>query len=65
MLQQLGVEVDAINTVQFSNHTAYPSFKGAVTDPETLRQIYEGLEVNGLNIHSHLLTGPSTRLIWS
>ncbi|KAL1448001.1 hypothetical protein WDU94_003693, partial [Cyamophila willieti] len=29
-LQVLGFEVDAINTVQFSNHTGYGVFKGQV-----------------------------------
>lgn len=30
-LQLLGFEVDAINTVQFSNHTGYGHWKGQVT----------------------------------
>ncbi len=29
-MQLLGLEVDPIYSVQFSNHTGYPSFKGAV-----------------------------------
>lgn len=57
-LQLLGFEVDAINTVQFSNHTGYPTVKGAVLDGEGLWQLIEGLEANGLlQGYTHLLTG--------
>lgn len=57
-LQLLGFEVDAINTVQFSNHTGYPTVKGAVLDGEGLWQLIEGLEANGLlRGYTHLLTG--------
>ncbi|GMH92973.1 hypothetical protein TrST_g3824 [Triparma strigata] len=59
-LQTLGFDVDAINSVQFSNHTGYPNgFKGEVMDGDKLLTIVEGLESNGLlnNKHTHLLTG--------
>lgn len=42
-LQVRGWDVDALNTVQFSNHPAYGKFKGQKCPPETLREIYEGL----------------------
>ena len=29
-MQLLGLDVDPINSVQFSNHTGYPHFKGQV-----------------------------------
>ncbi|GFR41156.1 hypothetical protein Agub_g1820 [Astrephomene gubernaculifera] len=56
-LQLLGLEVDPIYSVQFSNHTGYPSFKGAVFDGEQLRALTAGLETNQLLTHTHLLTG--------
>eukprot|EP01117_Protostelium_nocturnum_P019532 TRINITY_DN8489_c0_g1_i1.p1 TRINITY_DN8489_c0_g1~~TRINITY_DN8489_c0_g1_i1.p1 ORF type:complete len:300 (+),score=75.90 TRINITY_DN8489_c0_g1_i1:54-953(+) len=63
-LQTLGVEVDSISTVQFSNHTGYPVFKGQIMNGDQLEEIMEGLKQNKLDKYSHLLTGyinsPST-----
>ncbi|PRP86109.1 hypothetical protein PROFUN_03096 [Planoprotostelium fungivorum] len=56
-LQTLGVEVDPILTVQFSNHTGYPSFKGQVLSGDQLKDIFQGLVANHLHRYSHLLTG--------
>jgi len=57
-LQLLGFEVDSINSVQFSNHTGYPTFKGTVTTGDELWSLVEGLEANGLlDNYTHLLTG--------
>jgi len=56
-LQLLGIEVDAIDTVQFSNHTGYGSFKGKVLDADGLWDLIEGLAENGLLVYTHLLTG--------
>lgn len=57
-LQILGFEVDMINSVQFSNHTGYPHFKGHILDSGQLGQLIEGLELNNLHSkYSHLLTG--------
>ena len=56
-LQRLGFEVDFVNSVQFSNHTGYPSFKGAVMDGQQLGEVMAGLEANRLADHTHLLTG--------
>lgn len=56
-LQLLGFDVDPINSVQFSNHTGYPSFKGHVLDGEQLWTLIEGLEANDLLFYTHLLTG--------
>lgn len=41
-LQVLGFDVDSINTVQFSNHTGYPLFKGVVLGGEQLQDISTG-----------------------
>lgn len=60
-LQLLGMEVDPIYSVQFSNHTGYPSFKGAVFDGTQLSSLLQGLEDNGLLTHTHLLTGMAQR----
>eukprot|EP00293_Proteomonas_sulcata_P013345 CAMPEP_0184300350 /NCGR_PEP_ID=MMETSP1049-20130417/10778_1 /TAXON_ID=77928 /ORGANISM="Proteomonas sulcata, Strain CCMP704" /LENGTH=302 /DNA_ID=CAMNT_0026611043 /DNA_START=58 /DNA_END=966 /DNA_ORIENTATION=+ len=56
-MQTLGIEVDFINSVQFSNHTGYPSWTGASLDGDQLWQLIEGLKANSLMTHTHLLTG--------
>jgi len=56
-LQVHGFEVDAINSVQFSNHTAYSCFKGQALTDDQLWEIYQGLKINKINQYSHLLTG--------
>ncbi|KAK4277966.1 hypothetical protein QN277_015879 [Acacia crassicarpa] len=56
-LQLLGYDVDPINSVQFSNHTGYPTFKGQVLNGQQLWDIIEGLEANELLFYTHLLTG--------
>merc|ERR1712095_183154 len=57
-LQLLGFEVDAINSVQFSNHTGYDKgVKGQVLDDEQLAELIEGLKINQIDIYSHLING--------
>lgn len=57
-LQLLGFEVDAVNTVQLSNHTSYPAWRGAALDAAALGELVDGLRANGLlGGYSHLLTG--------
>lgn len=56
-LQLLGYDVDPINSVQFSNHTGYPTFKGQVLNGQQLWELIEGLEANDLLYYTHLLTG--------
>ncbi|BFF98060.1 pyridoxal kinase [Drosophila madeirensis] len=57
-LQLLGFDVDPLNSVQFSNHTGYKTFKGPVSNEKELVTIIEGLEENELlGQYSHLLTG--------
>ncbi|CAI5983391.1 unnamed protein product, partial [Closterium sp. NIES-65] len=43
-LQLLGFDVDPINSVQLSNHTGYPTWKGQILDGEQLWALIEGLE---------------------
>ncbi|KAF3445251.1 hypothetical protein FNV43_RR14945 [Rhamnella rubrinervis] len=56
-LQLLGYDVDPINSVQFSNHTGYPTFKGQVLNGQELWELIEGLKANDLLHYTHLLTG--------
>lgn len=56
-LQLLGYDVDPINSVQFSNHTGYPTFRGQVLNGKELWDLIEGLEANDLLFYTHLLTG--------
>ncbi|CAH1799237.1 unnamed protein product [Owenia fusiformis] len=56
-LQVLGFEVDTINSVQFSNHTGYMSFKGQVLNEAELGDLFEGLISNNIHQYTHLLTG--------
>lgn len=46
-MQRLGAEVWAINTVQFSNHTGYGAWRGAVMPPEMIRDLVTGIEERG------------------
>lgn len=49
--------MDPINSVQFSNHTGYPTFRGQVLNGKQLWDLIEGLEENQLLHYTHLLTG--------
>jgi len=57
-LQLLGFEVDAINSVQFSNHTGYPAgVRGQVLDDAQLQELIDGLDANNINKYSHIING--------
>jgi len=57
-LQLLGFEVDAINSVQFSNHTGYPAgVRGQVLDDTQLQELVDGLEANNICSYSHIISG--------
>ncbi len=47
-LQLLGAEVWAVNTVQFSNHTGYGSWKGQVFSGEAVAEVIEGIAERGV-----------------
>jgi pyridoxine kinase len=47
-LQRLGVEVWAVNTVQFSNHTGYGSWKGSVFTGAQVGEVIDGIEARGV-----------------
>ena len=42
-LQRMGVEVWAVNTVQFSNHTGYGQWQGRVFDADMIREVVGGI----------------------
>ncbi|XP_013360884.1 PREDICTED: pyridoxal kinase [Chinchilla lanigera] len=56
-LQVLGFEIDAVNSVQFSNHTGYAHWSGQVLNSSELQELYEGLKLNGVNKYDYVLTG--------
>ncbi|RWS24995.1 pyridoxal kinase-like protein, partial [Leptotrombidium deliense] len=57
-LQVLGFEVDALNSVQYSNHKGYAYCKGHALTEDDLRNIFDGLTLNNLRSkYSHILTG--------
>ncbi|ABS66574.1 pyridoxal kinase PdxY [Xanthobacter versatilis] len=47
-LQRLGVEVWAINTVQFSNHTGYGAWRGQVFEAAVIGELVEGITERGV-----------------
>jgi pyridoxine kinase len=47
-LQRLGHEVWPVNTVQFSNHTGYGSWRGIVADPAVIAEVIEGIADRGV-----------------
>ena len=57
-LQRLGADVWAINTVQFSNHTGYGDWKGAVYSGQSVRDLVDGIAARGaLDRCDAVLTG--------
>jgi pyridoxine kinase len=47
-LQRMGVEVWAVDTVQFSNHTGYGQWQGRVFDAGMIREVVGGIEKRGV-----------------
>ena len=47
-LQRLGVEVWAINTVEFSNHTGYGAWRGQVFDAALISDLVQGIAERGV-----------------
>jgi len=56
-LQLLGMDVDFINSVQFSNHTEYKTVAGQKLGADQLDELYDALKRNELLNYTHLLTG--------
>ena len=49
--------MDAINSVQFSNHTGYAVIEGQILSDKDLLVLIDGLAKNNLDEYTHLLTG--------
>lgn len=47
-LQRLGHEVWPVNTVHFSNHTGYGSWRGQVFDPAVVADVIRGIDERGM-----------------
>src|SRR5919202_1436301 len=47
-MQRLGVEVWAVNTVQFSNHPGHGDWRGQVFAGEAVREVLAGIEARGV-----------------
>ncbi|KAF9512662.1 hypothetical protein BS47DRAFT_1372736 [Hydnum rufescens UP504] len=56
-LQVLGYDVDAVNTVQYSNHAGYRRFAGTNSQATELDSIFEAMKKNGLFRANRILTG--------
>ena len=59
-LQTLGLDVDPLCTVLFSNHTGYPAWRGASLSAAQLDDLVAGLAhpaVNALARYTHVLSG--------
>lgn len=57
-MQQLGIDVWALNTVQFSNHTQYGKWKGIVIPKEQIGEIAAGIaEIDALHECDAVLSG--------
>jgi pyridoxine kinase len=57
-LNRLGFDVDAINTVQLSNHTGYDLVKGQRLRGREVEELCKGLEANGIaQRYTHVLSG--------
>lgn len=57
-MQLLGVDVWALNTVQFSNHTQYGKWKGMVVPKEQIGEITQGIaEIEALHECDAVLSG--------
>ncbi len=47
-LQRMGIDVWAINTVQFSNHTGYGQWRGQVFTGDAVRDLVGGIDERGV-----------------
>jgi len=56
-LQLLDFEVDFVNSVQFSNHTGYPNWKGQIIGSDEVEELFETLKKNKVICYDYVLTG--------
>lgn len=57
VMQSLGCEVAALNTVQFSNHTGYGQFKGTRATASEISDLHAGLKQSHLDDFDMMLSG--------
>ncbi|KAK8020295.1 pyridoxine kinase [Apiospora arundinis] len=57
VLQSLGCDVAALNTVQFSNHTGYRQWKGTRVTAEEITDLWDGLKQSYLDRFDMMLSG--------
>ncbi|KAG0650967.1 pyridoxal kinase [Hyphodiscus hymeniophilus] len=57
VMQSLGCEVAALNTVQFSNHLGYGQAKGTRATAKEITDLYEGLKESYLDDFDMILSG--------
>ncbi|KAF7714615.1 Pyridoxal kinase [Penicillium ucsense] len=57
VMQSLGCEVAALNTVNFSNHTGYRQFKGTRATAQEITDLYQGLCQSNLTDFDVMLSG--------
>ncbi|KAI1757072.1 Ribokinase-like protein [Xylaria castorea] len=57
VLQSLGCDVAALNTVQFSNHTGYRQVKGTKLAAEEITDLWDGLKQSHLDNFDMMLSG--------
>ncbi|PLB41466.1 pyridoxal kinase [Aspergillus candidus] len=57
VMQLLGCDVAALNTVHFSNHTGYRQFKGTRATADEITTIYEGMRQSNLTDFDVMLSG--------
>jgi pyridoxine kinase len=57
VLQSLGCDVAALNTVQFSNHTGYRQWKGTRVSAQEIMDLWDGLKQSYLDDFDVMLSG--------
>ncbi|KAF4122407.1 pyridoxine kinase [Geosmithia morbida] len=57
VMQSLGCDVAALNTVHFSNHTGYKQFKGTKVTAQEISELYQGLKQSYLDDFDMMLSG--------
>lgn len=58
VMQVLGVDVDPLQVVEFSNHTGYSAFRGRRVPAEEVQQLVEGLRLNNfIEAYDGVLSG--------
>ncbi|KAH8202599.1 hypothetical protein TruAng_003200 [Truncatella angustata] len=57
VLQSMGCDVSALNTVQFSNHTGYRQWRGSRVSAQEITDLWEGLKQSYLDRFDMMLSG--------